>query len=56
MRQYITHSFGDNKLYDDIGTSFEINPVFYEYLHKGLKNAIEKFSNSVKKKYKELKK
>ncbi|MDE7438964.1 MAG: hypothetical protein K2N23_00385, partial [Clostridia bacterium] len=56
LRQYITNSFGDNELYDDIGTSYEVNQVFYEYLHKGLESVIEKFSNSVKEKYKKLKK
>lgn len=54
IRQYITNSFGDNKLYDDIGTSYEVNQVFYEYLHKGLESAIEKFSDSVKEKYKRI--
>ncbi|MCM1289581.1 MAG: ribonuclease III domain-containing protein [Corallococcus sp.] len=55
-RRFITNSFSDNKLYDNIGTSYEVNQVFYEYLHKGLECVIEKFSNSVKEKYKELKK
>lgn len=56
-RQYITNSFGDNKLYDDVNSfCFEVNKVFYEYLHKGLKSAINKFSDSAKEKYKELKK
>lgn len=55
MRQYITNSFGDNKLYDDICTSYEVNQVFYEYLHNGLESAIKKFSNSVKENYKKLK-
>lgn len=55
IRQFITNSFGDNKLYDDIGTSYEVNQVFYEYLHKGLESAIEKFGNSVKENYKKLK-
>lgn len=55
MRQFITNSFGDNKLYDDIGTAYEVNQVFYEYLHKGLESAVEKFSNSVKENYKKLK-
>lgn len=54
IRQCITNSFGDNKLYDDIGTSYEVNQVFYEYLHKGLESAIEKFSDSVKEKYKRI--
>ncbi len=54
IRQFITNSFGDNKLYDDIGTSYEVNQVFYEYLHKGLESAIEKFSDSVKEKYKRI--
>ena len=55
-RRYITNSFCDNELYDSYGSSFEVNQVFYEYLHKGLDNAIEKFGDSVKEKYKELKK
>lgn len=55
IRQFITNSFGDNKLYDDIGTSYEVNQVFYEYLHNGLESAVEKFSNSVKENYKKLK-
>ena len=55
IRQFITNSFGDNKLYDAIGTSYEVNKVFYEYLHKGLESAIEKFGNSVKENYKKLK-
>lgn len=55
MRQYITNSFGDNKLYDDIGMSYEVNQVFYEYLHNGLESAIKKFGNSVKENYKKLK-
>lgn len=56
-RQYITNSFGDNELYDDVhNVNFEVNKVFYEYLHKGLANAIDKFSNRVKEKYEELKK
>lgn len=55
IRQFITNSFGDNKLYDDICTSYEVNQVFYEYLHKGLESAIEKFGNSVKEKYKSIK-
>ncbi len=55
IRQFITNSFGDNKLYDDIGTSYEVNQVFYEYLHNGLESAIKKFSNSVKENYKKLK-
>ncbi len=55
-RQYITNSFGDNKLYDDVCASFEVDKVFYEYLHKGLESAVEKFGNSVKENYKELKK
>ncbi len=54
IRQFITNSFGDNKLYDDIGMSYEVNQVFYEYLHKGLESAIEKFSDSVKEKYKRI--
>lgn len=56
-RQYITNSFGDNKLYDDVDSiHFEINKVFYEYLHKGLKSAINEFSNITKEKYEKLKK
>ncbi len=55
IRQFITNSFGDNELYDVIGTSYEVNKVFYEYLHKGLESAVEKFSNSVKENYKKLK-
>lgn len=56
-RQYITNCFGDNKLYDDVDSiCFEVNKVFYEYLHKGLKSAIDKFGNSAKEKYEELKK
>ncbi len=55
IRQFITNSFGDNKLYDDIGTSYEVNQVFYEYLHKGLESAVKEFSNSVKENYKKLK-
>ena len=55
-RQYITYSFGDNKLYDDCGSYYEVNKVFYEYLHKGLKNAIDKYGDSVKEKYQKLNK
>lgn len=56
VRRYITNSFGDNKLYDDISAFHEVDQVFYEYLHKGLESTVEKFSNNVKEKYKELKK
>ncbi len=55
-RQFITNSFGDNELYDNVGSSYEVNQVFYTYLHKGLDNAIEKFCDSVKEKYKKFKK
>lgn len=54
-RRYITNSHGDNGLYDDYNLAWgEINKVFYEYLHNGLKSAIEKFGNSVKEKYKNI--
>lgn len=55
-RQFITNSFGDNKLYDSRSNHFEVNQVFYEYLHKGLESAIAEFGNSVREKYKELNK
>ena len=54
-RRHITNSHGDNGLYDDYNLAWgEINKVFYEYLHNGLKSAIEKFGNSVKEKYKNI--
>ncbi len=55
-RRYITNSFSDNGLYDSYGSSYEVNQVFYEYLHKGLDNAIEKFGDTVKENYIKLKK
>lgn len=55
-RQFITNNFGDNKLYDVCGEHFKVNQVFYEYLHKSLESAIEKYGNSIKEKYKELNK
>ena len=55
-RRFITNSFGDNELYDNIGSNNEVNQVFYEYLHKGLECAVEKYGNSVKEKYKKLEK
>lgn len=52
VRQFITNSFGDNKLYDDRSNHFEVNQVFYEYLHKGLESAIAQFGNLVRENYK----
>lgn len=56
VRRFITNSFRDNGLYDNIDASYEVNQVFYEYLHKGLESAVEKYGNSVKEKYKKLEK
>lgn len=53
-RSFLTHCFGED-LFDEKSSICEINKVFYEYLHKGLDSAIEKYSNSVKEKY-EIKK
>lgn len=53
-RDYLTNLFG-NELFDEKSNICEINKVFYEYLHKGLDSAIEKYFKSVKEKY-ELKK
>ena len=53
VRNYITNSFFDADIYDDCPSS-EIDKVFYEYLHNGLKSAIEKYGESVEKRYKEL--
>lgn len=53
-RRFITYSLGDTELYGDCARNYEANQVFYEYLHKGLDSAIEKFGDSVKEKYKEL--
>lgn len=55
-RKFITNSFFSNEIYDDIAEFYEVNQVFYEYLHKGLDSAIDKFGDSVKRKYKELNK
>lgn len=54
-RQYITNSYGDNKLYDERVNYCEINKVFYEYLHNGLDCAVDKFGSSVKERYNKLK-
>jgi len=54
-RSFITYSLGDKDLYDDYRTNYEVNRVFYEYLHNGLEKAISKFNNSVKENYKKLK-
>ncbi len=53
VRNYITNSFFDADIYDDCPSS-EIDKVFYEYLHNGLKSAIEKYGESVEKRYKEI--
>ncbi len=53
VRNYITSSFLDIDIYDDCPFS-EIDKVFYEYLHNGLKSAIETYGESVEKRYKEI--
>lgn len=57
-RNYIAYNLGDNRLYDDYSSHcvYEVNRVFYEYLHHGLKNAISKYGDSVKTKYNKIKK
>ena len=54
-RNYIAYSLGDKGLYDS-NSFYEVNRVFYEYLHHGLKNAISKYGDSVKTKYNQIKK
>ncbi len=51
IRQFITYSYHNDDLYDDHKLSYQINKVFYEYLHNGLENAIEKYSKKVKENY-----
>lgn len=53
-RSYITNRIGDSGLYEYFCNDYEVNQVFYEYLHSGLERAIEKYADSVKQKYKNL--
>ncbi|MDE5619474.1 MAG: hypothetical protein K2I80_02980, partial [Ruminococcus sp.] len=55
IRNYIAYSLGDKGLYDS-NSFYEVNRVFYEYLHHGLKNAISKYGDSVKTKFNQIKK
>lgn len=55
-RKFITVSFYNNELYDACSEYYEVNKVFYEYLHNGLESAILKYGDSVKDNYKSLEK
>lgn len=54
IRNYITNSYCDNRVYDELAKMREVDKVFYEYLHCGLKSAVDKYGDSVKKRYEEI--
>ncbi len=58
VRNFIARDLGDNRVYDKRSSysDYEVNRVFYEYLHHGLKNAISKYGDRVKTKFNQIKK